>query len=138
MIQCKTITNNMPPSGGFFFMCDVENTTPIYAASQLLFLKFFINLIFIIMLKIKFNSATQIGKAIYVQNVMLNDVLLMSETYLPTSQVTIIEEKSADATRYSDEREQDLRGDNHMMYGSSLQFEIEEEFKRNSYYQEED
>jgi hypothetical protein len=50
--------------------------------------------------------------------------------------VTIIEEKSADATRYSDEREKDLRGDNHMMYGSSLQFEIEEEFKRNSYYEE--
>jgi len=51
--------------------------------------------------------------------------------------ITIIEEKSADATRYSDEREKDLRGDNHMMYGASLQIEIEEEFKRNSYYEEE-
>ena len=86
----------MPPSGGFFFMCDMEKITPIYAASQLFFLKFFINLILIIMLKIKFNSATQIGKAIYVQNVMLNDVLLMSETYLPTSQITIIKDQGRD------------------------------------------
>lgn len=86
----------MPPSGGFFFMCDVENTTPIYAASQLFFTKFIINLNFIIMLKIKFNSATQIGKAIYVQNVMLNDVLLMSETYLPTSQITITKDQGHD------------------------------------------
>jgi hypothetical protein len=42
--------------------------------------------------------------------------------------VTIIEEKSADSTRYSDERKKDLHGDDEMMYGSSLQLEIQEEF----------